>query len=162
MISSNLHCDHQYCFRFYLQAVAQGSHGMNSNMLILQQSRTDASVSLVVYSLIEENVMRGIMAGGAENNIFLVPSGFAIHPDGYGKARYNAAPSSSSSSAPIGDDNDGEGTLLTVAFQTMLPSSASGRDDSATNRAFDDAGQQLCDAIKKIKEAVGAKKVIVN
>ncbi|RCV33168.1 hypothetical protein SETIT_7G060900v2 [Setaria italica] len=138
--------------------VAQGSRGMNNNMLILQQSSTDASGSLVVYSLIEENVMRGIMAG-AENNIFLVPSGFAILPDGHGKARYNAA--SSSTSAPIdNNDDDGEGALLTVAFQAMLPSSPSG--DHATTRAFDNAGQQLCDAIKKIKDAVGANNVIVN
>ena len=63
-----------------MQVVADGSHGRNSNVLILQHSSTDASGSLVVYSLVEENVMRGIM-GGADNSIFLLPSGFSICRD---------------------------------------------------------------------------------
>jgi homeobox-leucine zipper protein len=135
-----------------LQVVADGSHGTNSNdMLILQQSSTDASGSLVVYSLVEENVMRGIM-GGADSSIFLLPSGFAILPDGHGKAHYTAV--SSSSSAP----NNGEGALLTVASLGMLSSSPSG---GPAARSFDDAGEHLCNMIKKIRDAVGANNVIM-
>ncbi|PUZ46726.1 hypothetical protein GQ55_7G105000 [Panicum hallii var. hallii] len=132
--------------------VADGSHGKNSNdMLILQQSSTDASGSLVVYSLVEENVMRGIM-GGADSSIFLLPSGFAILPDGHGKAHYTAV--SSSSSAP----NNGEGALLTVASLGMLSSSPSG---GLAARSFDDAGEHLCNMIKKIRDSVGANNVIM-
>ncbi|RLM74045.1 hypothetical protein C2845_PM15G05070 [Panicum miliaceum] len=135
--------------------VADGSHGTNNNMVILQQSSTDASGSLVVYSLVEENVMRGIM-GGADSSIFLLPSGFAILPDGHGKAHYTAA-RSSSSAAPI-DHSNGEGALLTVASLGMLSSSPSG---GVAARSFDDAGEKLCNVIKKIRDAVGAKNVIM-
>ncbi|CAO1939151.1 unnamed protein product [Urochloa humidicola] len=127
--------------------VADESHGADSSMLILQQSSTDASGSLVVYSLVQENLMRRIMAG-AENAVFLLPSGFAILPDGHGMTCCSAANSSSSAA---NDPNNGAGALLTVAFQEMLSSSPSG--DLAA-KIFDDAGQRLCNAIKKIKDAI--------
>ncbi|CAL5032746.1 unnamed protein product [Urochloa decumbens] len=132
--------------------VADERHETNSNMLILQQSSTDASGSLVVYSLVQENLMRRIMAG-AENAVFLLPSGFAILPDGHGKAHCSSE--SSSSSVP-NDHNNGAGALLTVAFQEMLTSSPSG---NLAAKTFDDAGQRLCNAIKKIKDAVGVNDV---
>ncbi|KAF8765935.1 hypothetical protein HU200_007972 [Digitaria exilis] len=131
------------------QAVPDGSNGTN-NMVILQQTSSDMSGSLVVYSLIEENMMRHVM-GGADNAIFLLPSGFAILPDGHDKAHYTSA--SSSSSAPIGHNN-GAGAILTVAFQEML---SRGNLDTET---FDSARQKLCHAIKKIRNAVGANNVI--
>lgn len=120
-------------------------------MLILQQTNTDMSGSLVVYSLIEENLMHDIM-GGANNAIFLVPSGFAILPDGHGKAHYTTT--SSSSSAPI-SYNNGAGSLLTVAFQEMLSCG-----NNITAGTFDNAGQKLCHVVKTIKNAVGANNVI--
>ncbi|CAL5028039.1 unnamed protein product [Urochloa decumbens] len=132
--------------------VADERHETNSNMLILQQSSTDASGSLVVYSLVQENLMRRIMAG-AENAVFLLPSGFTILPDGHGKAHCSSE--SSSSSVP-NDHNNGAGALLTVAFQEMLTSFPSG---NLAAKTLDDAGQRLCNAIKKIKDAVGVNDV---
>ncbi|CAL5017541.1 unnamed protein product [Urochloa decumbens] len=132
--------------------VADERHETNSNMLILQQSSTDTSGSLVVYSLVQENLMRRIMAG-AENAVFLLPSGFTILPDGHGKAHCSSE--SSSSSVP-NDHNNGAGALLTVAFQEMLTSFPSG---NLAAKTFDDAGQRLCNAIKKIKDAVGVNDV---
>ncbi|CAL5034780.1 unnamed protein product [Urochloa decumbens] len=134
------------------EVVADERHETNSNMLILQQSSTDASGSLVVYSLVQENLMHRIMAG-AKNAVFLLPSGFAILPDGHGKAHCSSE--SSSSSVP-NDHNNGAGALLTVAFQEMLTSSPSG---NLAAKTFDDAGQRLCNAIKKIKDAVGVNDV---
>ncbi|CAN6234692.1 unnamed protein product [Urochloa humidicola] len=133
--------------------VADESHGTSPNMMILQQSISNyASGSLVVYSLVQENLMRRIM-DGTENAVFLLPSGFAILPDGHGKAHCSSA--NSSSSAPK-DHNNGAGALLTVVFQEMLTSSPSG--DLAA-KTFDDAGQRLCNAIKKIKDAVGVNEI---
>ncbi|OEL24939.1 Homeobox-leucine zipper protein ROC6, partial [Dichanthelium oligosanthes] len=130
--------------------------GTNNNMTILQQTSTDASGSLVVYSLIEENVMRGIMLGADNTTTFLLPSGFAILPDGHGKAPYTAA--SSSSSVPIGHNN-GAGTLLTVAFQSMIMPTSCPSGNLAPV-VFDNSGQQLCYAINKIKDAIRANTIV--
>ncbi|XP_066393796.1 homeobox-leucine zipper protein ROC6-like isoform X2 [Miscanthus floridulus] len=129
--------------------------GTNSKkVLILQQACTDASCSMVVYAPLEEDFMRAVMDGGDHASVFLMPSGFAILPDGHGRARH--APSSSS--APVGRDNTA-GSLLTMACQALLPGS-SPSDNHAADGAFDDVGKLLCHALKKIKAAVKANIVI--
>ena len=133
----------------------------SSKVLILQETSTDVSCSLVVYSLIEESLMRGIMDGRERSNIFVLPSGLAILPDGHGKAAHadHTAANSSCSSAPIdGHNNNNAGSLVTVAFQTLLPGNLSGNLDNTG--AFEDARLQLCHAITKIKAAVGASTII--
>ncbi|XP_034580766.1 homeobox-leucine zipper protein ROC6 [Setaria viridis] len=130
--------------------------GINSKMLILQEARTDASCSIVVYAPVEEERMRAVMNGGDHASVdFLLPSGFAVLPDGHGKARRHAP---CTSEAPVGDGNTA-GALLTVACQALLPGSPSGEH---TARAFDDVGGLLCRAIKKIKAAVKAKIVVAS
>jgi len=62
-------------------------------VLILQEECTDASCSMVVYAPVEEDSMRAVMNGGDHGSVFLLPSGFAILPDGHGRARH--APTSS-------------------------------------------------------------------
>lgn len=130
--------------------------GINNKMLILQEARTDASCSMVVYAPVEEERMRKVMNGGDHTSIFLLPSGFAILPDGHGKARHVQC----TSKALVSDDNDNTaGSLLTMACQALLPGSSS---NDHTARAFDDIGGLLCHAIKKIKDAVKAKIVITD
>lgn len=136
----------------------------DSKLLILQETSTDVSCSLVVYSLIEENLMRGIMDGRERSNVFILPSGFAILPDGHGKAHHadhTAANSSSSSArAPIdGGHSNNAGSFVTVASQTLLPGNLSAGNLDTTG-AFEDARHQLCHAITKIKAAVGASNII--
>lgn len=132
--------------------------GTNSKVLILQETSTDLSCSLVVYSLIEETLMRGIMDGRERNTIFVLPSGFAILPDGHGKAHADhTAANSSSSAPPIDGHNNNAGSLVTAAFQTLLPGNLSGNLDTGV---FEDARHQLCHAITKIKAAVGASNII--
>lgn len=89
-----------------------GSQAMNSNqssMLILQETCTDASGSLVVYAPVDIPAMHVVMNGGDSAYVALLPSGFAIVPDG-----------------PSGSDHGGasrqrlSGSLLTVAFQILL------------------------------------------
>jgi homeobox-leucine zipper protein len=131
--------------------------GTDSKVLILQETTTDVSCSLVVYSLVEENLMRGIMDGRERSNVFVLPSGFAILPDGHGRAHAgDTAATNSSASAAIDDDHSSNaaGSLVTVAFQTPLP----GNPDTG---AFEDACLQLCHAIAKIKAAVGASDIIL-
>ncbi|XP_066393860.1 homeobox-leucine zipper protein ROC6-like [Miscanthus floridulus] len=126
----------------------------SKKVLILQQACTDASCSMVVYAPVEEDSMRAVINSGDHASIFLLPSGFAVLPDGHGRARH--APSSSS--AVVGRDNTA-GSLLTVACQALLPGS-SPSDNHVTAEAFDDVGKLLCRALKKIKAAVKANIVI--
>jgi homeobox-leucine zipper protein len=98
--------------------------------------------------------MRAVMNGGNHASVFLLPSGFAILPDGHGRARH--APSSSS--AVVGRDNTA-GSLLTVAYQALLPGSSSS-DNLAADGAFDDVSKLFCRALKKIKAAVKANIVV--
>ncbi|GJN12502.1 hypothetical protein PR202_ga30785 [Eleusine coracana subsp. coracana] len=77
-----------------------GSPGQSSNeMLILQECVTDAAGSYVVYAPVDVAAMTVVLAGGGDPDyVALLPSGFAILPDG------------------------GGGSLLTVAFQILVDS----------------------------------------
>ncbi|XP_039048262.1 homeobox-leucine zipper protein ANTHOCYANINLESS 2-like [Hibiscus syriacus] len=98
------------------------SNAMNANqssMLILQETCTDAAGSLVVYAPVDIPAMNLVMNGGDSAYVALLPSGFAVIPDGPG------------SRGPVSDGhisgNGGEsqrvsGSLLTVAFQILVNS----------------------------------------
>ncbi|RID72695.1 hypothetical protein BRARA_C04575 [Brassica rapa] len=95
-----------------------------SNMLILQESCTDASGSYVIYAPVDIMAMNVVLSGGDPDYVALLPSGFAILPDG--SSRVNA-----SDGAEGGDGNNLEvvtstasncGSLLTVAFQILVDS----------------------------------------
>uniref|UniRef100_M4FCD8 Uncharacterized protein n=1 Tax=Brassica campestris TaxID=3711 RepID=M4FCD8_BRACM len=95
-----------------------------SNMLILQESCTDASGSYVIYAPVDIMAMNVVLSGGDPDYVALLPSGFAILPDG--SSRVNA-----SAGAEGGDGNNLEvvtstasncGSLLTVAFQILVDS----------------------------------------
>ncbi|CAH2071654.1 unnamed protein product, partial [Thlaspi arvense] len=90
-----------------------------SNMLILQESCTDASGSYVIYAPVDIVAMNVVLSGGDPDYVALLPSGFAILPDG-------------SVGGGTGDGNNQEvvtssasgscGSLLTVAFQILVDS----------------------------------------
>ena len=80
-------------------------------MLILQESCTDASGSYVIYAPVDVVAMNVVLNGGDPDYVALLPSGFAILPDG-----------------PAGSNMQGDGgvgscgSLLTVAFQILVDS----------------------------------------
>ena len=119
-------------------------------MLILQEATSDLSCSLLVYSLIEKNMMRAVMDGGDNTTAFLLPSGFAIFPDGHVNHAADAD-AASSSSVPT-SQNGSAGSLLTAAYQALLFGSTA--DHAAWT--MDDAGNRVCQTISKILAAVGA------
>uniref|UniRef100_A0A453RZP2 Uncharacterized protein n=1 Tax=Aegilops tauschii subsp. strangulata TaxID=200361 RepID=A0A453RZP2_AEGTS len=98
--------------------IANGSHHGNavsllrvnnansnqSNMLILQECCTDTTGSYVVYAPVDVVAMNVVLNGGDPDYVALLPSGFAILPDG-----------------PAGAPDAG-GSLLTVAFQILVDS----------------------------------------
>jgi homeobox-leucine zipper protein len=83
---------------FFLCAV-QNVNSNQSNMLILQECLTDATGSYVIYAPVDVVAMNVVLNGGDPDYVALLPSGFAILPDG-----------------------ERRGSLLTVAFQILVDS----------------------------------------
>ncbi|CAN8295503.1 unnamed protein product [Cochlearia groenlandica] len=81
------------------------ANSSQSNMLILQESCTDPTASFVIYAPVDIVAMNIVLNGGDPDYVALLPSGFAILPDG------NAN----------GGGGEG-GSLLTVAFQILVDS----------------------------------------
>ncbi|XP_009766038.1 homeobox-leucine zipper protein HDG2-like [Nicotiana tabacum] len=82
------------------------SNSSQSNMLILQESSTDPTNSYVIYAPVDIAAMNIVLGGGDPDFVALLPSGFAILPDG-----------------PPGNSRVGcGGSLLTVAFQILVDS----------------------------------------
>lgn len=79
-------------------------------MLILQESFSDPTASFIVYAPVDIMSMNVVINGGDPDYVALLPSGFAILPDG----------------PPLQDGEGCEprsaGSLLTVAFQILVDS----------------------------------------
>jgi homeobox-leucine zipper protein len=98
----------------------QGLNSSQNSRLILQESCTDVSGSLVVYSPIDLPAANVVMSGEDPSAIPLLPSGFAILPDGRPGAAGSAGGASSSVAPPAG-------CVVTVAFQIIVSSLPSSR-----------------------------------
>ncbi|KAK8575395.1 hypothetical protein V6N12_063070 [Hibiscus sabdariffa] len=86
------------------------ANSSQSNMLILQESCTDATGSYVIYAPVDIVAMNVVLSGGDPDYVALLPSGFAILPDGPGH-----------NGGGILEIGSG-GSLLTVAFQILVDS----------------------------------------
>ncbi|KAI4365059.1 hypothetical protein MLD38_021079 [Melastoma candidum] len=84
------------------------ANSSQSNMLILQESCTDTVGSYVVYAPVDLMAMNVVLNGGDPDYVALLPSGFAILPDG--------------PDVGVGciQDIGSGGSLLTVAFQILV------------------------------------------
>ncbi|KAJ7529433.1 hypothetical protein O6H91_15G050200 [Diphasiastrum complanatum] len=89
------------------------------NMLILQESSIDVSGSLVVYAPVDIPAMNIVMQGGDPGCVSLLPSGFAILPDGPERLTLQ-------SESGIDISRTG-GSLLTVAFQILVSNTPSAK-----------------------------------
>ncbi|XP_058755033.1 homeobox-leucine zipper protein HDG2-like [Vicia villosa] len=58
------------------------ANSSQSNMLILQESCTDTTRSFVIYAPVDIVAMNVVLNGGDPDYVALLPSGFAILPDG--------------------------------------------------------------------------------
>ncbi|XP_048129501.1 homeobox-leucine zipper protein ROC8-like [Rhodamnia argentea] len=84
------------------------------NLLTLQESSIDPLTCMVVYAPIDSTAVTIALSGGDTSTVRILPSGFTISSDG--RANLVSRPSTSTSpSKPAG-------TLLTVAFQTLVSS----------------------------------------
>ncbi|KAK8615596.1 hypothetical protein V6N13_017181 [Hibiscus sabdariffa] len=84
------------------------ANSSQGNMLILQESCTDPTASFVIYAPVDIVAMNVVLNGGDPDYVALLPSGFAILPDG--------------TDGGIADSGVSGGSLLTVAFQILVDS----------------------------------------
>ncbi|CAA6658497.1 unnamed protein product [Spirodela intermedia] len=84
-------------------SLLRGLNASESTMLILQESCTNPSGSLVVYAPIDIPAINVVMSGEDPSRLPLLPSGFAIVSD-------------------EGEFSGGNGSLVTVAFQILVSS----------------------------------------
>jgi len=113
----------------------RGRSANQSSMLILQETCTDASGSMVVYAPVDIPAMQLVMNGGDSTYVALLPSGFAILPDG--------------PSATTGHKTGG--SLLTVAFQILVNSQPTAK---LTVESVVTVNNLISCTIKKIKTAL--------
>ncbi|XP_027103840.1 homeobox-leucine zipper protein ANTHOCYANINLESS 2 isoform X3 [Coffea arabica] len=104
-----------------LRSSATSPNSNQNGMLILQETSTDVSGSLIVYAAVDIPAMNVVMSGGDSSCVVLLPSGFSIVPDCYPDS---AGPNSSSGNfgkeATAGGGSNG--CLLTVGFQILVNS----------------------------------------
>ncbi|XP_059301646.1 homeobox-leucine zipper protein ANTHOCYANINLESS 2-like [Lycium ferocissimum] len=99
---------------------ASASNESQSSMLILQETSTDASGSLVVYAPVDIPAMHLVMNGGDSSYVALLPSGFSIVPDG--PMSHGPNMMKSLRDGPKDPDQRVSGSLLTIAFQILVNS----------------------------------------
>ncbi|KAG8059904.1 hypothetical protein GUJ93_ZPchr0002g24874 [Zizania palustris] len=117
-----------------LRASAMSAH--QSSMLILQETCTDASGSIVVYAPVDIPAMQLVMNGGDSTYVALLPSGFAILADG---------PRVAATGYETG------GSLLTVAFQILVNNQPTAK---LTVESVETVNNLISCTIKKIKTAL--------
>ncbi|XP_078447932.1 homeobox-leucine zipper protein HDG1-like [Wolffia australiana] len=130
-----------------LRASAGGAN--QSSMLILQETCTDAAGSLVVYAPVDIPAMHLVMNGGDSSCVALLPSGFAISPDG---PDFRGAPRlDGSGSPPQPSGGGGGGCLLTVAFQILVNSLPTA---TLTVESVETVNNLISCTVQKIKAAL--------
>ncbi|CAI9770235.1 unnamed protein product [Fraxinus pennsylvanica] len=122
---------------------ASATNENQNSMLILQETCIDETGSLAVYAPVDIPAMHVVMNGGDSTYVALLPSGFAIVPDGF------RGPTRS------GDPNQGVGgSLLTVAFQILVNSLPTAK---LTVESVDTVNNLISCTVLKIKNALNCE-----
>lgn len=127
-----------------------------SSMLILQETCIDAAGSLVVYAPVDIPAMHVVMNGGDSAYVALLPSGFAIVPDGPG-SRGPTGNGNNSNNNGGGGGGGGpgphrvSGSLLTVAFQILVNSLPTAK---LTVESVETVNNLISCTVQKIKAAL--------
>ncbi|CAK9328473.1 unnamed protein product [Citrullus colocynthis] len=138
--------DHGNCVSL-LRASAMNAN--QSSMLILQETCIDAAGSLVVYAPVDIPAMHVVMNGGDSAYVALLPSGFAIVPDGAVTVTNGSSPSGGE--GPQSQRATGGGSLLTVAFQILVNSLPTAK---LTVESVETVNNLISCTVQKIKAAL--------
>ncbi|KAG7026014.1 Homeobox-leucine zipper protein ANTHOCYANINLESS 2, partial [Cucurbita argyrosperma subsp. argyrosperma] len=137
-----------------LSAATSAMNANQSSMLILQETCIDAAGSLVVYAPVDIPAMHVVMNGGDSAYVALLPSGFAIVPDG----AVSRGLTTTNGSSPSGGDGPqsqrvtgGGGSLLTVAFQILVNSLPTAK---LTVESVETVNNLISCTVQKIKAAL--------
>lgn len=125
-----------------------------SSMLILQETCIDAAGSLVVYAPVDIPAMHVVMNGGDSAYVALLPSGFAIVPDGPGSRGSPGTandPTSNNGGGGPGGQHRVSGSLLTVAFQILVNSLPTAK---LTVESVETVNNLISCTVQKIKAAL--------
>jgi homeobox-leucine zipper protein len=115
-------------------------------MLILQETCIDEAGSLVVYAPVDIPAMHVVMNGGDSAYVALLPSGFAVVPDGPGsRGTENGDATANGGEARV------SGSLLTVAFQILVNSLPTAK---LTVESVDTVNNLISCTVQKIKAAL--------
>lgn len=118
-------------------------------MLILQESSTDSTGSYVIYAPVDIVAMNVVLSGGDPDYVALLPSGFAILPDGPGP-----------NGAAAGGLEDGTGgSLLTVAFQILVDSVPTAKLSLGSVATVNSL---IKCTVERIKSAVGCDQKVIH
>ena len=132
----------------------QAMNPNQSSMLILQETCIDAAGSLVVYAPVDIPAMHVVMNGGDSAYVALLPSGFAIVPDGPGSrgpTTCNRLGSVNGPSSVGGPTHRVGGSLLTVAFQILVNSLPTAK---LTVESVETVNNLISCTVQKIKAAL--------
>ncbi|RYR24558.1 hypothetical protein Ahy_B02g058062 [Arachis hypogaea] len=140
--------DHGNCVSL-LRAGAINSN--QSSMLILQETCIDAAGSLVVYAPVDIPAMHVVMNGGDSAYVALLPSGFAIVPDGPGPRGAQNGGAEANGGDDLGGGARGSGSLLTVAFQILVNSLPTAK---LTVESVETVNNLISCTVQKIKAAL--------
>ncbi|XP_057796519.1 homeobox-leucine zipper protein PROTODERMAL FACTOR 2-like [Salvia miltiorrhiza] len=113
--------------------------GSSSETIMLQESRKDPTASYVVYAPIDMICAETILGGGDPISVPLLPSGFAILPDGPTRGGRTTA------------EGETGGSLLTVALQVLVDSTP---DANLNSGSLAVANKIICGIMDKIKQAL--------
>ncbi|VFQ72720.1 unnamed protein product [Cuscuta campestris] len=89
--------------------------------LILQESCSDASGSIITYTSVGAQEMTVVMNGGDSSSVALLPSGFSIVSDCFDNSGW--PDQSKGTLSDRGGNNGGTGSLLTIGVQMLVSSS---------------------------------------
>ncbi|KAK3039273.1 hypothetical protein RJ639_027977, partial [Escallonia herrerae] len=112
-----------------LRSGAAANNGNQNSMLILQETSTDSSGSLIVYAAVDIPGMNVVMSGGESDCVAFLPSGFSIVPDCFAVSggpdtacNGTSAKEEEGGSGNGNGNGNGNGCLLTVGFQILVNS----------------------------------------
>ncbi|CAL9183228.1 unnamed protein product [Musa hybrid cultivar] len=125
---------------------ATATNASQTSMMLLQETYTDASGAMLVYAPVDIPAMHLVMNGGDSAHVALLPSGFAIVPDGAGYRGELTEEHHSDGAATAGS-----GSLLTIGFQILVNGQPT---EKLTAETVDTVNGLISCTVQKIKAAV--------